>query len=214
MTLNIFYEEPDQDRWFPLDRYPRRLMRRLRRGQPRPGGQRRVFLNLCAGLDRIGVPYLVNDYRRAKHNPSELACIVGKPQVLDAVQWKNPILFGAAVFSHPVDDPYLLDRLRVRRVLLPGAWMKEMWKPHWDEPIAVWPVGIDTERWRPASAMEKRFDVLLYDKVRWERDRYGPLLLDPIRRKLRKSGRTWREIRYGEYREEEFHAALRECRTM
>mgnify|MGYP003341570386 FL=1 len=49
--LNIFYEEPDPDRWVPYDRYPRRLVRRLVRGPAQPGGAMRVFLNLCAGLD-------------------------------------------------------------------------------------------------------------------------------------------------------------------
>ncbi|MGA8216344.1 MAG: hypothetical protein WB799_22325, partial [Candidatus Sulfotelmatobacter sp.] len=62
-TLNLFYEEPDSDRWLPLDRYPRGLIRRILRGKPRPGGQTRVFLNLCAGLDKLGISYRVNDYR-------------------------------------------------------------------------------------------------------------------------------------------------------
>ena len=71
--LNIFYEEPDSDRWIMFDRYPRRLVRRLWRGRPRPGGQQRIFLNLCAGLDRIGIRYRVNDYRHARRNPRQLA---------------------------------------------------------------------------------------------------------------------------------------------
>ena len=58
--LNLFYEEPDPDRWISLDRYPRRMVRRLLRGKPRPGGQARVFLILCAGLDRsFAVSYRV-----------------------------------------------------------------------------------------------------------------------------------------------------------
>jgi hypothetical protein len=138
-VLNLFYEEPDGDRWLPLDRYPRRIVRRVLRGQPAIGGQKRVFLNLCAGLDRLGVRYRVNDYDHARQNPKELVCIVGKAHVLDKINWQNPILFGAAVFSHPLDDPQLFARLPVRKVLVPGAWMKEMWRPYWDEPIAVWP---------------------------------------------------------------------------
>src|SRR4051812_31583165 len=102
MKLNLFYEEPDDDRWVPLDRYPRRLVRRILRGKRQGGGQQRVFLNLCVGLDRLRVTYRVNDYRYAKGNPSALACIVGKPCVLDRMPWKNPILFGAAVYSHPL----------------------------------------------------------------------------------------------------------------
>ena len=189
-------------------------MRRIVRGPPQIGGQRRVFLNLCAGLDRIGIRYRVNDYGHARRSPQELACIVGKPLVLAKMNWRNPILFGAATFSHPIENPDLFERWQVRLVLVPGPWMKEMWKPYWDEPVVAWPVGIDTDAWRPAPEAAKRTDVLLYDKVRWEHDRYEHELIEPIRRALRADGRSFREIRYGFYREEQFHAALGECRTM
>ena len=175
----------------------------------------REFSSICApDLDRLSVRYRVNDYGHARRNPNELVCIIGKAQVLDKIEWKNPIFFGAAVFSHPLDDPHLFERLPVRKVLLPGAWMKEMWRPYWDEPIAVWPVGIDTDRWQPRAAAGKPFDVLLYDKVRWDHERYETTLIEPIRRKLRDNGCTFREVRYGHYREEQFHAALAECRAM
>lgn len=212
--LRLFYEEPEHDRWLPFDRYPRGVVRRLLRGPPQAGGHKRVFLNLCAGLDRIGVAYRVNDYAWAKRNPTALACILGKPHVLDKLDWKNPILFGAAVFSHPSDDPRLFERVPVGKVLVPCAWMKDMWKPIWDEPIAVWPVGIDVDRWQPQDPARKSYDVLLYDKVRWQRERYEPSLIEPIRRQLRETGRSFREIRYGFYREEQFQSALAECRTM
>jgi hypothetical protein len=210
--LRLFYEEPDDDRWLPFDRYPRRVVRRLARGRPQVGGQKRMFLNLCAGLDRIGVAYRLNDYGWAKRNPAALACVVGKPQVLDKIEWKNPLLFGAAVFSHPSEDPHLFDRLPVKKVLVPCDWMKEMWKPVWDTPVAIWPVGIDADLWRPGG--RKSCDVLLYDKVRWERHLCESSLIEPIRRTLRQSGKSFCEIRYGCYREEDFRSALADCRTM
>ena len=127
--LNLFYEEPDPDRFLPFDRYPRRVLRRLVRGPERPGGQQRVFLNLCAGLRRLGEPYRVNDYRYAQRHPDEPVGIVGKPFVLDKLAWKNPIVFGASIFSHPVDDPGLMTRLPVRRMLVPGEWVRQMCAP-------------------------------------------------------------------------------------
>jgi len=213
-TLNLFYQEPECDRWVPFDRYPRAVVRRLVRGAPRPGGQKRVFINLCAGLERIGVEFRVNDYRFASQNPRALACVVGKPFLLDKVRWRNPIVFGAAVYSHPIDDPQLLERLPVRKVLVPGPWMREMCKPYWGDAVVDWPVGIDTELWAPSTTDGKSIDVLLYDKVRWEHDKYEEALLQPIRRSLRKCRISFREIRYGGYREEDFRAALSECRSM
>ncbi len=212
--LNIFYEELDGDRWVLFDRYPRRIIRRAVRGKPRPGGQMRVFLNLCAGLDRIGIPYRVNDYRHARNNPNEVACIVGKPCVLDKIEWKNPILFGAAVYSHPLDDPQLLERLPVKKILVPGPWMKEMCEPYWRDTVEAWPVGIDTDVWRPSNAAQYPIDVLLYDKVRWEHDRHETILIAPIRAMLKVCGFSFQEMRYGFYREEEYRAALSKCRAM
>ena len=212
--LNIFYREPDVDRWLPYDRYPRRIIRRVVRGKARPGSQMRVFLNLCAGLDRIGVQYRFNDYRYAKQNPGVLACIIGKPYVLDEMEWKNPILFGASGYSHPSDNPRLFERLPIKKVLVPGPWMKEMCEPFWGDKVDFWPVGIDTDLWHPSGSERKSIDVLLYDKVRWQHDNFETSLIEPIRATLRGNRRSFREIRYGFYEEHDFLAALRQCRTM
>ena len=212
--INIFYEEPDPDRWVPFDRYPRRIIRRLVRGKPRPGGQTRVFLNLCDGLDRLGVKYRVNDYRYARRNSHELVGIIGKPFVLEKVAWKNPILFGASVFSHPLDDPTLFDRLPVRRMLVPGEWMRQMCEPYFGDRVAAWPVGINTTLWRPTADSLKNCDVLIYDKVRWEHDEFESSLISPIRKQLRRKGLSFSELRYGFYEEEDFHDALKRSRAM
>jgi hypothetical protein len=212
--LNLFYEEPDSDRWLPFDRFPRRVIRRLVRGKPRPGGQMRVFLNLCAGLELLGVKYRVNDYQYIKSHPDELACIIGKPHVLGKIAWRNPILFGAAVYSHPMDDPNLLNRLPVTKVLVPGEWMRRMCEPMWGDKVAAWPVGIDTTTWKPSPGDRKAIDFLIYDKLRWEHDRYESELIQPVRDELGTRGLSFREIRYGFYEEESFRQLLGKCRAM
>jgi hypothetical protein len=211
VILNLFYEEKD-DRWLPGDRHARNLMNRLFLGKPQPGGQTRVFLNLCAGLDRLGIRYRVNDYRYIQKHPDELACIIGRPFVLDWIKWKNPILFGVAGYDHPIDKPDLLQRYPIKSILVPGQWYLDMCRPYWDR-VQIWPVGIDTDRWRP-SQTEKSVDVLLYDKVRWEHDRFEAELIEPIRTRLRNDGRSFVEMRYGSYREDDFRQALARCRTM
>lgn len=213
MTLNLFYQEPDPDRWVPFDRYPRRLIRRMLRGKTRPGGQMMVFLNLMKGLDRIGVPYRVNNFRHARRHPDELACIVGKPQVLFDRDWKNPVLFGASIFSHPLACPDLLDRYPVRRVLVPGEWMREMCEPFYGDQVTAWPVGIDTDTWRPTDE-PKRTDFLIYDKVRWEHEAYDETLIQPIKDELDRRGLTYTELRYGYYEPDDLADALRQCRAV
>jgi glycosyltransferase involved in cell wall biosynthesis len=92
--------------------------------------------------------------------------------------------------------------------------MKNMCKPYWGDAVESWPVGIETESWRPSTPDRKTVDVLLYDKVRWEHDRHERVLIDPIRAMLAKKRRSFQEIRYGSYREEDFRTALSRCRTM
>ena len=214
--LNLFYQEPNPDRWLPFDRFARRAVRRLVRGPAAVGGQKRVFLNLCKGLDLLGVTYRVNDYRYAGAHPSEAVGIIGKPQVLDEIEWQNPILFGAAVFSHPLHDPEILRRRPVKKILVPGEWMRQMWEPAFGDRVVSWPVGIDTKAWTPATgpALEARGEILLYDKIRWQHERYEASLLGPVRNSLEACGLTVSEIRYGFYQEADFRARLDRCKAM
>ena len=170
MILNLFFEERD-DRWFPGDRHIRPLLRRVLLGKSWISGQRRVFLNLCAGLDRLGIRYRVNDYGYIRKHSEELACIIGRPFVLDWFAWKNPLLLGVAMYNHPMETPGDLKDLSVKSILVPCAWYADMCRPYWPH-VEVWPVGIETDLWTPAPAEQKSVDVLLYDKVRWEHERY------------------------------------------
>lgn len=213
-VLNLFYQEPDPDRWFPGDRYPRRMARRIIRGPKQPGGHERVFLNLKKGLTRLGFPFRENDFAFAKNHPEEPVGIIGKPHVLDRIDWKNPILFGAAIFSHPSDDPDVLQRRPIRKILVPGEWMRQMCKPFWGEQVEAWPVGIDENLWKPVPEKNKKYDFLIYDKIRWDHDHYEEKMLKPIRQRLNKMGASYKEIRYGRYREKEFHRLLMQSKQM
>jgi hypothetical protein len=89
-----------------------------------------------------------------------------------------------------------------------------MWEPYYGEAVGVWPVGIDTEFWKWDRDIQKRYDFLIYDKVRWEHEKYEASLIEPIRQELRRRGFTYSEIRYGYYEEEIFREELRNCRAM
>ena len=212
--VNLFYEEPDNDRWFYGDRYPRRILRRLVRGRPPVGGHKRTFLNLCAGLRELGVSFRVNDYRYARLHPEEGVCIVGKTHVLDKVQWRNPLVIGSSIYSHPSDDPGLLQRLPIRKIIVKGPWMRKMCEPYWGDKVVDWAGGIDTEYWSPVPDQAKDIDVLLYDKVMWDYDRKYPALVAPMLSLLEKKGLRVVKIRYGGYKGEDFRSLLRRSRVM
>ncbi len=210
--LNVFYGEPDPDRWFLYDRYPRRVIRRIVRGKSRPGGQKMVFINLVKGLRKIGVPYRINNFRYISRHTNEPACIIGKSHMLFNYDWKNPIILGSAGSCHPVDCQGLLERYVIRKILVPGPWVYSMFKPFYGDRLKIWPVGIDTEYWAPRN-VKKSIDVLVYDKIYWKRDIYEDKLIDPIVESIRRRGLTVETIRYGLYKPEELNHAVQRCRS-
>lgn len=212
--LNIFYQEPNPDRWVKYDRYPRKIVRSLIRGKQRPGGVAMVAINLMKGLDKLGVPYRLNDFKHIQRYPNEIACIVGKPQVLFDREWKNPVLFGAGVYSHPVECPNLFTKYpNVKRILVPGDWVKNMFEPYYHEKVTAWPVGIDTDEWSANIKEKPTFDFLIYDKVRWEHDKYESELITPICQTLDKNSLSYQFIRYGRYEPHNLLEKLKHARA-
>lgn len=207
--LNLFYEEPDPDRWIKFDRYPRRIIRRLLSGKTRPGGVMMIAINLMKGLDKIGYPYRFNDYKHIKKHPEEIACIIGKPQVLFDRKWNNPVIFGAGIYSHPIECPDLFKKYpNVKRFLVPGEWMRIMCEPFYGDKVIAWPVGIDTEQWKPYGG-ERTFDFLIYDKIRWEKEKLAAELVKPITDILDQHGLKYQFIHYGNYTHAELEEKLR-----
>ncbi len=213
-ALNLFYEEPDPDRWFAFDRYPRRMIRTLLRGEAQPRGTLRAFLNLVEGLDRLGQPYRINDYRRLRANRGELACVFGKPHILDKVPPATPILFGTSIYSHPLDNPGLPRQRDIRQVLVPSEWVQRMFEAVWPGMVSVWPVGIDTALWAPDERAAKDVDVLIYDKIAWQREHYEQTLIAPLQAELDRRGLRVKTLRYGSYRAEELLSLSKRARAM
>jgi glycosyltransferase involved in cell wall biosynthesis len=89
-----------------------------------------------------------------------------------------------------------------------------MFEPHYGNRVIAWPVGIATDEWTPTPVQAKDIDILLYDKVLWEHDRYEADLINPITSYLQKLGIKVESIRYGFYREEHFYSLLSRSKAM
>ncbi len=174
----------------------------------------RVFLNLMSGLDRIGAPYRVNDYRHMRANQEELACLIGKPHVLASIPSKVPLLFGPSIYNHPIDDEHLPARHVIRQVLVPSSWVQKMFSKVWPGLVTVWPVGVDVERWAPGPSARRDIDVLIYDKIFRDRDKFEHSILGPMLEELRRRGLTVAQLRYGSYFERQLLALTRRARSM
>lgn len=204
--LNIFYEEPNPDRWIRFDRYPRNIVRRLLRGKQRPGGVMMIVLNLIKGLEKIGVPYRLNDYIYIKKHPEEIACIIGKPHVLFDRKWVNPVILGAGIYSHPVDYPDLFKTYpNVKRLLVPGEWMRQMFEPYYGDKVLAWPTGIDTDDWQPLVG-DKPIDFLIYDKIRGGGGH--------ITKTLDQHNLSHLNITYGTYTHKDLKDKLAQCKAV
>ncbi|QIL40664.1 glycosyltransferase [Pedobacter sp. HDW13] len=213
--LNIFYEEPNPDRWIKFDRYLRQIVRRIVRGKTKPGGVMRIALQLMKGLDKLNIPFRFNDFSYIKKHPEEIACIIGKPQILDKFKWKNPIIYGAGIFSHPTDDlDFLIKYPTIKKILVPGPWMKEVFDPFYgSHMVDFWPAGIDTEQWSDKiKTPSPTVDFLIYDKIIWQYDTFEASLLKPIKKILDNHNLSYEVIRYGTYNHAELTAKLSKCK--
>jgi hypothetical protein len=213
--LCLYYiPEPERDRWVQGDRFVRPLIRRILRGKPRAGGLDKVFINLRLGLDRLGIRYEVN-LPFHKLQPTDRVAILGCGRhCLDGYAQPNPIVAGIGLMTHPSEWPTLCTDFPVVRYLQHSAWCDAVYRPYFGNRCAIWPVGIDTDRWQPGPVEAKTTDFLLYDKIHWARDTRETELLAPIRAALTQAGCTHETLRYGAYEPGAFQTALGRCRAM
>src|SRR5882757_2749213 len=149
---------PEVDRWAPGDRFVRPVIRRMVRGRPRIGGIGKVLSNLCLGLDRLGVPYLVNlPFNDLK--PEDRVGVLGRGRYsLRGYDRPNAILAGSGLMTHPSEWPPLLKDYPVALYLQHSEWANSAYAPFFGDKCRIWPVGIDTCRWRPIAGNRKPFD--------------------------------------------------------
>lgn len=211
----LIYYRYDQygDRWFRGDARLRAPIRRLLRGPDKIGGIDLVYLNLCAGLDRLGVEFHTN-IPFAEIRAGDKVGVIGRGrESLEGYRADNPILAGVAVAAHPAEWPTLFEDYPVSRYVVHCDWVKAMYERTWRGRVVTWAVGIDTDTWRPTPDAQKSVDILIYDKVRWDKERVHRAMVDPIRAVLEDKGLTTETIRYGAYDPGALRAALARSRA-
>jgi glycosyltransferase involved in cell wall biosynthesis len=173
-------------------------------GDPaRPTGPYKVLANLVKGLDRIDYPYVVNRHlsttRRVWVHDWPEACAA-------ALRSSERVVLGPNMWVLPADVPPEL-RLASSVSLQPCEWARQLWLDLGFTrcPIAVWPVGIDTDEFQPIDSAA-RTHVLVYHK---DRTAEG---LKAILDAVYAAGVPYDLVVYPYYREAEYKAALRRAR--
>jgi hypothetical protein len=208
-----FKHDPERDRWIRGDRFVRPIIRRIVRGKPPVSGVDKVFTNLRLGLDRLSIPYEFNLPFSQLRDDDKVGVMGRAHCVLDEYHRPNQIVGGPYLMTHPSEWPTLCEQFPVARYLQHCDWANDIYKPYFGERCKVWSHGVDTASWAPAKT-KKDIDVLIYDKVRWNRHHFEPHLIQPIRDTLDRHGLKTAEIRYGFYSESDYRALLARSRSM
>jgi hypothetical protein len=164
------------------------------------GGPAKVFRNLARGLDLIGYPYVVN---RALDSTPRLWIHDDLVALRYAARSGAKAVVGPNLYVLPGDVPADVD-LRGALYVQPSAWVADLWRTAGFTrcDLAVWPVGIDLDEFRPRNASTVRREALIYHKLRPEDE------LQRIIASLDAASLPHRLIRYGSYAERDYVAAL------
>jgi hypothetical protein len=184
------------------------------RGPRRISGIEKVLHNLCKGLDRIGVQYVVNLPFDRLQRDDHVGVLGRGTHCLDGYDRPNAIVAGIGLMTHPSQWPDLCNEFPVSAYLQHSDWAADVYRPFYGDRCRVWPVGIETDLWAPVPGVGKDIDFLIYDKVHWNHEHYEQQLIGPIHACLAKRGLTTATIRYGHYNERQYQSLLARSRAM
>ncbi len=216
-TVLLFFRDHETDRFVPGDRYLKRVVRplynRLHTRQKVTGFQV-AFRLLVRALRRAGCEVRVNDRNGARRNPTHPVGLFGYPALVEGWTLPNPAVLGPGLYDHPTLAPGLMDDPRFRSYLVSCEWMRRMFAPWYGDACRLWFAGMDLRAWPDAGRRGRDVDVLVYDKVRWRREAYGPALVEPVLEALARRGLRVETLRYQRHDQAAYRALLRRSRAL
>ena len=217
LPILLFYREFEQDKFFKYDRYLKRIFRplySLTHHRQKKTGFAISFELMVRALKGQGWTVRINDHAYAKCNPAYPVGLVGFPVLLDDWNLPNPALLGPSLYDHPLVAPDLMKDPRFRIYLVLGQWTYDIFRPVYGDACVRWHAGIDLEEWRDARSHPKDIDFLIYDKIRWDHEKYAAQLIEPVCRKLEARGSRIEIIRYKQHDHATYRRLLQRSRAM
>lgn len=172
------------------------------------------YLRLVKSLEEKGYRVHKNNYKLAKENPKYPIGLVGTPISIPKWNLPNPAILGPCMYDHPKLNPNLMKDKRFKYYILTCKWLRDVFKPYYEEACILWNAGIETDIWKDTKNEKKSIDVLVYDKIRWDREILIPLILDPIIKVLKKQNLTYCILPYGNITHDEYKKLLNKSRSM
>mgnify|MGYP005842871127 CR=1 FL=1 len=213
----LFYKNYEKDTFFKHDRYLKRLVRpayHMVVKKQKMTGFYAWYQLLIKALREAGYDVHLNDYEFARKHPTYPVGLVGYPHLVDDWNLPNPALLGPALFDHPQQAPRLLHNPRYKLYVVTCDWMRELFATVYSDRCVQWYAGMSMDGWPDTSTHPKDIDVLIYDKIRWNRDHYEPALLNPIIDFLNERGLQHTIIRYQHYTQNLYRSLLHRSKSM
>lgn len=216
--MDVIYKE-EFDRWIRGDRYVRPAIRRLLRGKKKTplSGMQRVVHNFRLGLDQLKIAHSYNKpFFTIGKSQKVISFGIGINGVKGLAP-TNPVI-AAIGFPYPSELPDLCNRYNIRKFLQHSTWTLDFVRSagvYSNDIFDLWPAGINTDEWSPIeSGPRKELDVLIYNKIHWNKPAIESALVQPIRDYLNSKNYSYCEIVYGSYSKEEYQKRLGQAKTM
>ena len=149
-----------------------------------------------------------------KIKPDDKIIVLGAGKdCLKGYHANNTIIAGIGLMTHPFEWPDLFQQYPVKVYLQPSQWTFNIYKKYYNS-CDIWPYLFENEKWKPTLDKKNKFDILIYNKIRWEKDSIYSVLKNPISDFLNRKEISFKEIIYGHYTEKEYHKLLRQCKAM
>lgn len=156
-------------------------------------GPGKVANNLLMGLKKLSIPFNSN----SSPNKSWSNVILHNHPILytDEV---NDSFIGPNICVLPIDEQIVMNQ-NYKKTIVPSEWVKKLymkWLP--EDKIEIWPVGIDTDKFRDMKNDNKSIDCLIYFKRRKQEE------LDFVKKFFDEKNITYEVVTYGSYNEDYF----------
>jgi hypothetical protein len=197
----LFYEK---HKWDYVENYSKRTI----------SGFYAWYMLLVRALKENGYRVYENNYELARANPSYPVGLVGTPLCIPKWDLLNPAILGPSMYDHPSQNPALMRDNRFKYYLLTCEWLKNVFSRVYGNKCVLWRAGISTDEWVDVKDHEKTIDVLIYDKIRWERKKTTPLFLEPIKNFLEENDLSYFVLQYGNITHEAYKDLLSKSRAM
>ena len=196
-----------------LHRFARFTYRTLRGKQVRTGFYSQ-FINLCAALTAAGCDVRVNNYALALKNPHYPIGVSGYPTVIAKLPLTNPAIFGPGDFGMPDTFASIACKSQFGSLICFCEWIGKIYEATCPGKITKWFAGIEPKNWQLGGTGAKDIDCLIYDKIRWDRERLVPILIDDLCKTICSRGLSFEIIRYGEHAQSEYRKLLARSRSL